>query len=174
MWALIGLMLASSALAVLATCEVDPGNRPGDAELTANFLSHETTFNELVQMLDGDRRTLALEGETPIDVAALSRLGASAARAQTYSGLLRQISVADLRYFPDSGKLILLPDRQANLPRPSKSYLYLPHAQPQPVVRHHGYNWRGPGVYVVTGDRPLKGSWFIHYDTVIQVAFSPY
>ena len=173
-WALIALLLASSTLAVLATHEIDLRSRPSDEELTANFLSHETAFNELVQMLDADRRTLAAEGETPIDLAALSRPDASAARAETYSGLLQQISVADLRYFPDSGKLILLPDRQANPQRPSKSYLYLPHAQPQPMVRHHGYHWRGPGAYVVTGDRPLKGSWFIHHDTMIQVAFSPY
>src|SRR5215469_11090740 len=171
-WAVIALLLGSSTLAVLATYEVDLLNRPSEEELTANFFSHETTFNELVQMLDADRRTLAPEGETPIDFAALSRPGASAARAETYRGLLRQISVADLRYFPDSGRLILLPDRQANLQRPSKSYLYLPHAQPPPVVPHHGYYWRGPGVYVVTGDRPLKGPWFIHYDTMIHVAFS--
>jgi hypothetical protein len=168
------LLLGSSTLAVLGTHEVDLRNRPSDEELAANFLSHETAFNELVQMLDADRRTLADEGDTPIDFAALSRPDADTARAETYSRLLRQISVADLRYFPDSGKLILLPDRQANLQRPSKSYLYLPHAQPQPVVRHHGYYWRGPGAYVVTGDRPLEGSWFIHYDTMIQVAFSPY
>jgi hypothetical protein len=167
-------LLGSATLAVLATYEVDIRNRPSDEELTANFLSHETTFNELVQMLDADRRTLASEGETPIDFAALSRPDADTARAETYSGLLRQISVADLRYSPDSGTLILLPDRQANLPRPSKSYLYLPRAQLQPVIRHHGYHWRGPGVYVVTGDRPLKGSWFIHHDTTIQIAFSPY
>ena len=173
-WALIALLLGSAALAALATYEVDLRNRPSDEELTANFFSHETTFNELVRMLYADRRTLAPEVETPIDFAALSRLGAGAAGVETYSGLLRQISVADFRYFPDSGKLILLPDRQANLLRPSKSYLYLPHAQPQPVVRHHGYGWRGPGVYVVTGDRPLKGSWFIHYETTVQVAFSPY
>jgi len=168
------LLLGSSTVAVLAAYEVDLNNSPIDEELTANFFSHETTFNELVQMLDADSRTLALEGETPIDFAALSRLGPSAARAEAYGGLLREISVVDLRYFADSGKLILLPDRQANLQRPSKYYLYLPHAQPEPVVRQHGYHWRGPGTYVVTGDHALKGSWFIHYDTTMQVAFSPY
>jgi len=173
-WALVALLLGSATLAVLATYEVDLSNWPSDEELTANFFSHETTFNELAQMLERDRRTLAPEGETPIDFATLSRLGASAARVQTYSGLLRRISVVDLRYFPDSGKLLLLPDRRANAQRPSRSYLHLPHAQPQPLVGHHGYTLRGPGVYVVTGDRPLKGSWFIHYDTMIQVAFSPY
>jgi hypothetical protein len=173
-WALIALLLGSATLAVLAIYRVDLSNRPSDEELTANFFSHETTFNELVQMLDADQRTLAPEGKTSIDFATLSRLSASAARAETYSELLRAISVVDLHYFPDSGKLILLPDRQANLQRPSKSYLYLPHAQPQPVVGHLGYHWRGPGVYVVTEDRPLTGSWFIRCDTMIQVAFSPY
>jgi hypothetical protein len=173
-WAVMALLLASATLAVLASREVDRSNRPSDEELTANFLSHETTFDELVRMLDTDRRALAPEEQTPIDFAALSRLGASAARAETYRGLLRQISVADLRYFPDSGRLILLPDRQANVPRPSKSYLYLPHPEPQPAVRHHGYTWRGPGVYVVTEDQPLKGSWFIHHDAMIQIAFPPY
>jgi len=167
-------LLGSSTLAVLYTYAVGLSNPPSDEDLTANFFSHEATFNELVQMLDADRRTLAAEGETPINFAALSTLGASAARAETYGGLLREISVVDLRYFPVSGKLILLPDRQANLKRRSKSYLYLPHAQLQPLVRQHGYHWRGPGVYVVTGDHALKESWFIHYDTMIQVAFSPY
>jgi hypothetical protein len=171
---LITLLLGPSILAVLATYNVNQRNRPSEEELAADFFSHETTFDELVQRLDADRGAVGPERETPIDFAALSRLSKNAVRMDTYRGLLRQISVADFRYFPNSGKLILLPDRPASLQRPSKSYLYLPHAQPQPLVRHHGYYWRGPGVYILTGDRPLKGSWFIQYDTVMPVAFVPY
>ena len=93
----------------------------------------------------------------------------------TYERLLRQISVADLRYFPGSGKLILQPAAaQANIEGVSKSYVYRTGGQPHPVVAHPGYNWRGPGVYFLTGDRRIEGSWFIHYDTTIALAFSPY
>jgi hypothetical protein len=167
-------LLGLSTLGVLAAYDVNQRNRPSDEELTANFFSYETRFNELVRMLDTDRRTLATRGATTVDLAAMAKLGTNAARVDMYRRLLQQISVADLRYFPDSGKIILLPDGQENLERPSKSYLYLRHAQPQHVVQHHGYNWRGPGVCILTGDRPLKESWFIHYDTMIGVAFSPY
>jgi len=98
-----------------------------------------------------------------------------AARKDTYKRLLRQISVADLRYFPGSGRLLLLPAAaQTNIQGSSKSYAYMAGGQQQPVVAHQGYNWRGPGLRVLTGDRQVEGFWFIHYDTVITLAFAPY
>lgn len=80
----------------------------------------------------------------------------------------------DFHYLPGSGKLVLVPDGDENVERPSSSYLYLPHAQPQSVTQYHGYTWRGPGSYVFADDRPLKGRWFIHHDATVEVAISPY
>ena len=28
--------------------------------------------------------------------------------------------------------------------------------------------------YLITGDRPIKGRWFIHHDMTVAVAFAPY
>jgi hypothetical protein len=67
-----------------------------------------------------------------------------------------------------------VPGGQQNLERSPKSYLYLPDAQSRSLVQHHGYDWHGPGVYVLSGDRPLKGLWFIHDDMTIGIAVSPY
>jgi hypothetical protein len=127
-----------------------------------------------VQMLAADHSSLAAQGATAIDLATLAGPETNRVRFGMYRGLLQQISVSDLRYFPDSGKLILVPGGQENPQRPSKSYLYLPHGQPRPLVQHHGYDWHGPGVYILSGDRPLKGFWFIHQDMTIKVAISPY
>ena len=173
-FAAFALLLGLATLAVLATGHVDQGNRPSDQELTANFFSHEARFDELVQMLTADRPRLAAKGRTSVDLATMARLGTSVARFEMYRGLLRQISVEDLRYFPDSGKLVLALNSQDVRERPAKSYLYLPRAQPQSLAPYHGYTWRGPGVYILTGDRPLKGSWFIHHDGAVAVAITPY
>ena len=145
--ACIALVFALLTLSIFGGHEINQGNQPSDEELTANFFTHEATFDELAAM--------------PV-------------RPETYRSLLRQISVADLRYFPESGELILIPDGQENLQHPSKSYVYLPHAQPQSFAEHHIYYWRGPGVNIVTGDLPLKGDWFIRHDMTIAVAVTPY
>lgn len=174
MWALFALLLGLSALGVFDTRYVNQQNRPSDAQLRSNFLSHEAAFEDLVRMLDRDKPTLAAGRTAVIDLSALAGLGTSAARTGRYRRLLRRISVADFRYFTDSGKLILVPDGQQDLRRPSKSYLYLPHGQPQPFVQDHGYDWRGPGIYLVTGDRPLRGPWFIHHDMTMELAGLPY
>jgi hypothetical protein len=172
---LIALFLVALALTLVAGYSVNRRNQPSDEELTANFLSHESKFDELVEMLDSDRRSLRLGARESIDLAELSAVLVSAARRDAYKGLLQQISVADLRYFPGSGKVILLPAAgQTNIEGSSKSYVYMMGGQPQPVIAHHGYYYRGPGVYFVTGDRQIKGPWFIHYDTMIALAFSPY
>jgi hypothetical protein len=99
----------------------------------------------------------------------------SAARKDTYERLLRDISVADLRYFPGSGRLILVPvGASTSIRGSSKSYLYSAGGPPRPVLAHYGYNSRGPGPYVLAGDRRVKGPWFIHYDKVIKLGVSPY
>lgn len=170
----IALGVGLLTLVALATYDVKHGNQPTDEELTTDFFSHESRFDELVHMLDADRRTLASQGATAIDLAAMARLNTKAVRLGMYTGLLQEISVADLRYFPDSGKLILVPDGEKNRERPSKSYLYLGRAQPQPLIQYHGYAWHGPEVYMTTGDSPLRGAWFIHHDMTVVVAFSPY
>lgn len=132
------------------------------------------TSIKLVQMLAADHSSLPAKRTNGIDLATVARLGKSTARFRMYRALLRQTSVADFRYFPDSGKLALLPDGQENLERPATAYLYLPHAKPQSLVQHEGDNWRGPGMHILTGDRPLKGFWFIHHEMTIEVAVSPY
>ncbi|HEY3785610.1 MAG TPA: hypothetical protein VGL55_10045 [Steroidobacteraceae bacterium] len=173
---LITLMLASAALAIAATHTNDQRNQASDAELMENLLAHEAKFDELVQMLHSDCRSVPTKAGDSIDLAGLSAVVTSAARKDTYKRLLRQISVTDLRYFPSSGKLILLPAAaQTNIEGSSKSYAYMVGGQPQPGVAQHAYNRRGPGAYLLTGDRWVKGSWFLHYDTMIKIAyFSPY
>ena len=171
---LIALVLGPSTLAVFATYDVNRENQPSDEQLAIHFFSHEAGFDELVHMLAADHLSLAANRATGIDLAAVARLDKDTARLWTYRGLLRQISVADFRYFPDSGKLALVPDGQENPQRPSKSYLYLPRAQPQSLVQHHGHSWREPGIFILTGDHPLKGRWFIHHETTIRVAVTSY
>ncbi|HUA23517.1 MAG TPA: hypothetical protein VMA54_05340 [Steroidobacteraceae bacterium] len=151
---LIALMFGPLVLVLFYAYEVDRAARPSDAELTANFLAHESTLDRLAQMLSAD--------------------GRSPAGKDTYRRLLRQISVADLHYFPDSGTLILVPDGEENRERPSESYVYLPNAQPESFIQHHGYYLHGPGVDIITRDSRLKGSWFIRHELTMQVAVTPY
>lgn len=168
------LLVGIATVAAFYAHDVDQRSRPGDEQLTTNFFSHEAGFDELVQMLATDQARLAANGETSIDLATVARLTKNAARVRMYGDLLRQISVEDLRYFPDSGELVLVPDGQENPERPSRSYLYLPHGQSESLTRYHGYTWRGPGVSILNGDRPLTGSWLIHDHTRIDVAVAPY
>ncbi len=172
---LITSSLAPAALTTVATHAINQRNQPSDAELSENLLAHETKFNELVEMLDSDCRSLPTAAGESIDLAGLSAVVTSAARKDIYKRLLRQISVADLRYFPGSGRLILLPaTAQTNIQGSSKSYVYMAGGQQQPVVAHPGYSWRGPGLHFLTGDRRIEGFWYIHYDATITLAFSPY
>jgi hypothetical protein len=170
----IALVFCLLALSVLDTYDVNQGNQPTDEVLTTNFVAHEAAFDELVQMLSADHASLAAKGAAVVDLTTLAGLDTNAVRSRMYRRLLQQISVADLRYFPGSGKLILVPDGQENLERPSKFYLYLPRARPQSFVQHHAYYWRGPGVDILTGDRPLKGLWYIRHELTIEVAVIPY
>ena len=172
---LITLFLAPAALTLVAVPAINRSDQPSDEQLMENFLAHEAKFDELVQMLGSDYRSGAPAAAESVDLAGLSAVVTSAARMDEYERLLRQISVADLRYFPADGKLILLPAAaQTNTEGASKSYAYMAGGQPQPIVAHHGYNWRGPGLYLLTGDRRVEGFWFIHYDTTITLAFSPH
>lgn len=176
LWAAIGVALVFSllTLSVFGTYDVNQRSQPGDAELTTDFFAHEAAFDELVRMLSTDYPSPAAKRAAAIDLATIARLDTKSVRFGIYRRLLQQIAVADLRYFPDSGKLILVPDGQENLEEPSKSYVYLPHAQPQAFVQHHGYYWRGPGVDILTGDIPLRAGWFIRHDMTIEIAVTPY
>jgi hypothetical protein len=170
----IALVFGLLTLGIFAAHDANQGNRPSDAALTTDFFAHEAAFDALVRMLVADHPATAAKGAAAIDLQTLARPDMSAARFATYRRLLQQISVANLRYFPDSGKLILLPDGEEDLERPSESYVYLPHAQPQSFVQHHGYYLHGPGMDILTGDRQLKGPWFIRHEVTIEVAVTPY
>lgn len=172
--AALALALALVALAAFSIYDVGRAARPSDEALAANFASHEARFDELVEMLAADRQPLAAKGEASIDLGTIGRVTAGGARFGVYKDLLQQISVDDFHYFPDSGKIVLVPDGEENPERPSTSYRYLPHVRPQSLTRYHGYIWRGPGSYILAGDRSLKGSWFIHDDRALEVAISPY
>jgi hypothetical protein len=150
----IALMFGPLLLVLFEAYDVNQADRPSDAELTANFLAHEAAFDRLVQMLSTDRGSVAGKG--------------------AYRRLLQQISVADLHYFADSGKIILVPDGEENRERPSESYVYLPNAQPDSFIQHHGYYMHAPGVDTVTRDSRLKGSWFIRHEITMEVAVTPY
>jgi len=175
MLVLITLLLAPVVLTTVAGLTIHQRNGPSDQDLLENLLAHETKFDELVAMLTADCRSLPPGAGESIDLAGLSAVVTNAARKDTSERLLREISVTDLRYFPGSGRLVLMPAAaRTNIRGSSKSYVYTAGGQPQPVVAHDGYNLRGPGLYFLTGDRRVKGSWFIHYDTLIGLGFSPY
>lgn len=172
--AVVALVLGLFLLAAFATYDVDRKNEPGDQALTTNFRSHEARFDELVRMLASDHLRAAGMEATGIDLATVARLDENPARVTLYGGLLRQISVVDFRYFPDSGRLILVPDGQDDLQGPSMSYVYVPHDEPQPLVPYSGSDWRTPGIYILTGDRQLRGRWFIHHERTMEAAVPPY
>jgi hypothetical protein len=161
-----------AAIVALSGYSAARGNHPTDEELTARFLSHEADFQALIQMLDSDRRRLLL-ADGPFDLGDFEAAGA--ARTGDYKVLLAKIDAINLRYFPRSGNVVL-PVAQSgeHFADTKKSYLYLSREQPQPLLDHSSYAWRGPGIYFVTGDRRIKGQWFIHHDGTVVVAFAPY
>jgi hypothetical protein len=172
---LITLFIAPAVLTIVTIHTISQRDQPGDEQLIENLRVHEAEFDELVQMLNSDCRSLPAGAGEFIDLARLSSLVTSVSRREMYKRLLRQIFVTDLRYFPGTGKLMLLPaGTQTNIDAASKTYIYRVGGQPQPVVARQGHNWRGPGLYFRTGDRQLKGFWFIHYDMTITLALSPY
>jgi hypothetical protein len=169
----LSLFIAVPAILILlAAHSVDRRSHPTDEELTASFLAHESEFQTLTLMLDADRRKLPL-GAGPFDLADLAAAGM--ARLDDYRTLLKKINAGNFRYFPRSGNLIVpVSGSDESLAESRKSYLYLSHDEPQPVLNHRGYGWRGPGPYLMTADRPIKGRWFIHHDMTVAVAFAPY
>lgn len=171
---LCGVIALAFGLLTLCAFDANRGNQPTDEKLETNFLSHESEFDALVQMLAADHPSLTAKGASAVDLRTMAGLDTSGVRLEMYRRLLEQISVADLRYFPGSGKIILVPNGQENPERLSKFYLYLPHALPQSFAQHHGYYWRGPRVDILTGDRRLRGSWFIRHEMTVEVAVTPY
>jgi hypothetical protein len=169
----LSLFIAVPAILILlAAHSVDRRSHPTDEELTASFLAHESDFQTLTLMLDADRGKLPL-GAGPFDLADLAAAGA--ARLDDYRTLLKKIDAGNFRYFPGSGNLIVpISGSDESLTESRKSYLYLRHDEPQPVLDHRSYGWRGPGPYLITGDQPIKGRWFIHHDMTVAVAFAPY
>jgi hypothetical protein len=170
----MALVVGLVTLSIFGGYEVSQVSRPGDEALTTNFFAHEAAFDDLVHMLAVDYPSPVAKGGPAIDLATMDGLETKSERSATYRRLLRQISVADLRYFPASGKLVLVPNGQENLERPSNSYVYLPHGQPRSFVRRHTYYWRGPGMDMITGDRRLEGFWFIRHEMTVEVAVTPY
>ena len=169
------VVVGLTALGGVATRrDVSRGNQPSDEELRSNFFFHRAGFDHVVRMLAADYPGVTGKGTTSMDLAALARLDVNTTRFRMYKSLLKQISVADFRYYRSSGKLILVPEGQQDPKLPSKSYLYVPHPQPDPLVHYHGYTWREPGMYILTRDDRLRGPWLIHHDVVIGLAFSPY
>lgn len=171
---IFALLLGVCSLAVFATYDVNRENAPSDEALATNFLSHQAGFDELVQMLRSSHLSAAAEGPSGIDWVTVARLDKDPARLRICGALLQQISVVDLRYFPDSGKLILIPEGQDSLHGQSKLYLYLPQGQPRPLASYHGSDWRMPAMYIRTADRRLKGNWFIHHEMILEAAVPPY
>ena len=170
---LVALLLGPVAAALWAKYTVGQLDVPGDQALAENFFAHEKSFAELVLMLNADRAELSQARAGAIDLAALKKV-LEHARAEKYVADLNTTSVADLRYFPDSGRLVLLPKGTSpDIAVEAKYYLYLARGEPEPSARYDSH-WRGPGTYILSGDRPLKQSWFIHHNATISVVLSPY
>jgi hypothetical protein len=173
---LLSLFVAvPAALVLLAGYAAAARSHPTDEELTARFLAHESNFQALAQILDSDRGRLLSLGVESFEFADFAPAGAGSAHIADYKGLLARIGATDFRYFPRSGNLILSVSRSGdNFAETRKSYLYLSHEEPQPLLHQHSYSWRGPGIYFVTGDHRIKGRWFIHHDGTVVVALAPY
>lgn len=170
----LGLLIALLALGVRVTLDITQGSPPSDEQLRANYQAHQAAFDDLARQLAQEYPGHAARRRGAIDLSTIVEVNATTTRPGLYERLLQAIAVTDLRYFPDSGKLILVPVAEENSDRPSKSYVHLPHAQPQAFSEHHTYNWRGPGVDIVTGDLPLTADWYIRHDKTVELAFSPY
>jgi hypothetical protein len=171
---LSALLIVPVALVLMVAHTANRLGHPSEEELTATFLAREADFLELAQMLDSDDRRLSLAGES-VELSDLGTAGASATRIGHYESLLKRIDVKSVRYFPRSGNIILaVSERGDSRPGCSTSYRYLPRDEPQRLVHLRGYGWRGPGLLVLTGDRRIKGQWFIHHDTTLRIGFSPY
>ena len=172
-WVLGMVLVGSPILAIWPTWTINNKNRVTEEEIAANFYANEARFAELIDMLTFDDSRLD-QSAGSLDLSALLR-ELPDERAKAYGRILGQIAVADMRYFSRSGKLILLP---SGGPRDTNGaatwYLYLPSGQPEPIAEYHGYSWRGPGMYFLTGDRPLASRWFIHHNAMVEVAFAPY
>lgn len=167
-------VVVPAVLVLLAAHTAARGSHPTDEELTARFLSHESEFQSLVQMLDSDRGRLPL-GAGPFELADMVAAGAGTANIGNYANLLAKIDVKNFRYFPRSGTTVLpVSDAAEDFAGAKKAYLYLSREEPQPLLHHPSYAWRGPGIYFVTGDHRIKGKWFIHHDGTVAVAFAPY
>ena len=149
------------------------GGTPSDDDLTARFLSHQTDFETLPQMLDTDRARLP-QADGPFDLADLMAVGA--ARNHDYRGLLAKVGAANIRYFPLSGNIVLTLANSNDhfFADPKKSYLYLNREQPKPLPNQPSYARSGPGIRFVTETHRIKGKWLIHHDGTLQVAFLPY
>lgn len=174
---LLSLFLAvPTALILLAGYAAAARSHPTDEELTTRFLSRESDFRALAQMLESDRGRLLSLGAESIEFADLVRAGAGTVHVGDYQILLARIGAANFRYFPRSGNLVLpVSGSSDHFTETKKSYLYLNHPEePQALLHHQSYAFRGPGIYVVTGDHRIKGRWFIHHDGTVVVAFAPY
>ena len=74
-----------------------------------------------------------------------------------------------------SGNVVIPVGAQGESPAAAtRFYVYLREGQPEPLENRPSGSWRGPGVYVVTGDRHIKGQWYIHHNRTVVVAFAPY
>jgi hypothetical protein len=173
---LVSLVAVPPVLTIEAAFVLDRTNHPTVDELASNLLSHEVVFDRLVTMLDVDRRLLPAEGQEVYDLRLLSAVVRDPARVSLYRDLLQQISVSDLAYWPKSGSLMLsLNAGNTGTLGTSKSYLYLPGGRPSPLeASYHADHWRGPGISVLSGDRRVKGDWYVHYDRTVVFGAAPY
>lgn len=171
-WSLF--ITVAAALVLLASYTSARGSHPSDEELVARFLSHESDFQALATMVDSDCGRLPLESES-CELADLKLAGADGpARAGNYKLLLKRIGATDFRYYPRSGNLILPVSKSETFAETKKFYMHRSHEEPQPLIHHQSYPWRGPGMYFVTGDQRVKGQWFINHEGPVIVAFTAY
>jgi hypothetical protein len=171
----LSLFVVVPAVVVLtAFFAVNRGYPPTDEELTARFLSHEADFEALRRMITSDCARVQL-GVKPCELADLMRVSGGTVRETGYERLLGRIGVTSFRYSLRSGDLVLPIARSGESRAGSEESLrYLDHEEPQAILRHQSHSWRGPGIYIVTGDRRIKGRWFIHHEGSVVIAFAPY
>src|SRR5579862_8629133 len=104
------LSIFVAATAVLTLCNgyaTTARSHPTDDNLSEKFLSRESDFQSLLQILESDRIRLRSLGAESYEFADFVRIGAGTARLADCEVLLAKIGAANFRYFPRSGNLIV-------------------------------------------------------------------
>jgi hypothetical protein len=146
-------------------------SQPADEEIAARFFAHEADFQRLIAMLRSDGRRL----RGARDPLSLGDLVADGANGDSYRLLLATVGATDLRYFPESGRIMVrIAASDVGFTGMSKFYLYTGDAGSKPSFPTRRYSLRAPGVAPTNGDFHIQGGWFVHREGAVVASSAPY